>query len=30
VLEEAFFTCRVDRGWTFTINQAGDILLQRS
>jgi N-methylhydantoinase A/oxoprolinase/acetone carboxylase beta subunit len=30
VLEEAFFTCRVDAGWTFTINQAGDILLQRS
>ena len=29
VLEEAFFTCRVDAGWTFTINQAGDILLQK-
>ncbi len=29
VLEEAFFTCRVDAGWRFTINQAGDILLER-
>lgn len=30
VLEEAFFTCRVDAGWRFTVNQAGDILLERS
>ncbi|TDU32781.1 N-methylhydantoinase A/oxoprolinase/acetone carboxylase beta subunit [Panacagrimonas perspica] len=29
VLEEAFFTCRVDAGWRFTINQAGDILIER-
>lgn len=27
VLEEAFFTCRLDRGWRFEINSAGDILL---
>lgn len=27
VLEEAYFTCRVDAGWTFEINDAGDILL---
>jgi len=30
VLEEAFFTCRVDSGWTFEINDAGDILLART
>ena len=30
VLEEAFFTCRVDAGWTFRINRAGDILLERA
>lgn len=30
VLEEAFFTCRVDAGWRFEINDAGDILLQRA
>ena len=29
VLEEAFFTCRVDAGWRFEINEAGDILLSR-
>ena len=29
VLEEAFFTCRVEAGWRFEINQAGDILLTR-
>ncbi|MBL6749858.1 MAG: hydantoinase/oxoprolinase family protein [Nevskia sp.] len=29
VLEEAFFTCRVERGWRLEINQAGDILLTR-
>lgn len=29
VLEEAFFTCRVDEGWRFEINDAGDILLAR-
>ena len=29
VLEEAFFTCRVDVGWRFRINAAGDILLDR-
>jgi len=30
VLEEAFFTCRIDSGWTFEINDAGDILLART
>lgn len=30
VLEEAFFTCRVDAGWRFEINDAGDILLERA
>jgi N-methylhydantoinase A/oxoprolinase/acetone carboxylase beta subunit len=29
VLEEAFFTCRIDDGWCFEINGAGDILLTR-
>lgn len=30
VLEEAFFTCRIDAGWSFQINDAGDILLTES
>ena len=30
VLEEAFFTCRVDAGWRFEINDAGDILLAKT
>jgi N-methylhydantoinase A len=30
VLEEAFFTCRIDPGWKFEINQAGDILLSKA
>ncbi len=30
VLEEAFFTCRLDAGWKFEINDAGDILLVRT
>jgi N-methylhydantoinase A/oxoprolinase/acetone carboxylase beta subunit len=30
VLEEAFFTCRIDAGWRFEINDAGDILLTES
>lgn len=30
VLEEAFFTCRIEPGWRFEINQAGDILLSRA
>lgn len=30
VLEEAFFTCRVDQGWCFEINETGDILLSRA
>jgi N-methylhydantoinase A len=30
VLEEAFFTCRIDAGWRFEINDAGDILLART
>lgn len=29
VLEEAFFTCRIEPGWRFEINAAGDILLSR-
>jgi len=29
VLEEAFFTCRIDAGWRFEINESGDILLSR-
>lgn len=29
VLEEAFFTGRIDAGWTFEINASGDILLSR-
>ncbi len=29
VLEEAFFTCRIDAGWRFQINDAGDISLVR-
>ena len=29
VLEEAFFTCRIDAGWRFEFNSAGDILLAR-
>jgi N-methylhydantoinase A len=27
ILEDAYFTCRVDRGWLFEINTGGDILL---
>ena len=30
VLEEAFFTCRIEKGWRFEINEAGDILLSRA
>ena len=30
VLEEAFFTCRIEKGWRFEINAAGDILLSRA
>jgi N-methylhydantoinase A/oxoprolinase/acetone carboxylase beta subunit len=30
VLEEAFFTCRIDPGWSFEINDAGDIRLRRT
>lgn len=29
VLEEAFFTGRIDPGWSFQINDVGDILLRR-
>ncbi len=29
VLEEAFFTARIDAGWRFEISEAGDILLSR-
>ncbi len=29
VLEEAFFTCRIDPGWRFELNDGGDILLTR-
>jgi N-methylhydantoinase A/oxoprolinase/acetone carboxylase beta subunit len=27
VLEEAFYTCRIEAGWCFEINSSGDILL---
>jgi N-methylhydantoinase A len=30
VLEEAFFTCRIESGWRFEINEARDILVSRS
>jgi len=30
VLEEAFFTCRIDAGWRFRINAVGDVLLGRA
>lgn len=30
VLEEAFFTCRLDAGWHFGINESGDVLLTRA
>jgi N-methylhydantoinase A/oxoprolinase/acetone carboxylase beta subunit len=30
VLEEAFFTCRLDAGWRFSINESGDVLLTRA
>ncbi|AIO72525.1 hydantoinase/oxoprolinase family protein [Burkholderia multivorans] len=30
VLEEAFFTCRLDTGWRFSINESGDVLLTRA
>ncbi|ULQ45287.1 hydantoinase/oxoprolinase family protein [Flagellatimonas centrodinii] len=29
VLEEAFFTCRIDAGWSFEVSDAGDVLLTR-
>ena len=29
VLEESFYTCRIDAGWKFEINEAGDILLSK-
>ncbi|MGH8443758.1 MAG: hydantoinase/oxoprolinase family protein, partial [Solimonas sp.] len=29
VLEDAFFTSRIDAGWRFEINESGDILLSR-
>jgi len=29
VLEEAFFTCRLDPDWTFEFNAAGDMLLRK-
>ena len=29
VLEEAFYTCRIEAGWCFEFNAAGDILLRR-
>lgn len=29
VLEEAFFTCRIESGWRFDFNASGDILLTR-
>jgi N-methylhydantoinase A len=30
VLEEAFYTCRIEAGWRFEINSSGDILLSRA
>jgi N-methylhydantoinase A/oxoprolinase/acetone carboxylase beta subunit len=30
VLEEAFFTGRIDSGWRFEINEARDILVSRA
>ena len=30
VLEEDFFTSRIDAGWKFEINESGDILLSRA
>lgn len=30
VLEEDFFTCRIDPGWQFEINEARDVLLRRA
>jgi len=30
VLEEAFFTCRIEAGWRFDLNDAGDIRLTRA
>jgi N-methylhydantoinase A/oxoprolinase/acetone carboxylase beta subunit len=30
VLEEAYFTCRIDSGWRFDVNNAGDILLSKA
>ena len=30
VLEEAFFTCRIESGWRFEINEARDILVSRA
>lgn len=30
VLEEAFFTCRLDPGWTFEFNDSGDMLLRQT
>ncbi len=30
ILEEAFYTCRIEAGWRFEINTAGDILLSQT
>lgn len=30
VLEEAFFTCRIESGWRFEFNASGDILMTRA
>ena len=30
VLEEAFYTCRIEAGWRFEFNDSGDILLSQS
>lgn len=30
VLEEAFYTCRIEAGWSFEFNDSGDILLSRT
>ena len=30
ILEEEFFTCRIDAGWRFVANEAGDVLIAKS
>ncbi len=30
VLEEEFFTCRIDAGWRFIVNEAGDVMITKT